>query len=80
MGMVTTSEHHADAFNAAYPVDTPVLAFTSTRDGHAVVTRTRSEAWPLPSGVAVVLVDNVAGGIALTHIEVLPRDLDIRGL
>lgn len=53
------------------PIGTPVLAFGGTRDDRVVVTRTRSEVWQI-SGQPVVAVEGIAGGIALTHIEVLP--------
>lgn len=53
------------------PIGTPVLAFVGTRDGQAAVTRTRSLPWII-GGSICVMVEGVAGGIALTHIEVLP--------
>ena len=34
-------------------------------------TETRSEAWVLPSGDAVVLVNGKSGGVAISHVEVL---------
>lgn len=77
---MTTHQHHpadlaaayaaVDAWNAAYPPGTPVLAWPGTRDQEPLRTRTRTSAWALinglPSGV------NVVGhpvGIALTHVE-----------
>ena len=53
------------------PVGTPVLAFPGSRDGRAMLTRTRSEVWTI-LGNPVVLVEGYAGGIALTHVEALP--------
>lgn len=60
----------------ALDIGTAVLAFPGGRDGRAIVTTTRSKPWVLPSGDVVVLVDRYAGGIALTHIEVLPTTPD----
>lgn len=54
------------------PTGTPVLAFPGSRDGRAIVTTTRSEPWTLPSGERVVMVEGYAGGIAMSHIEVMP--------
>lgn len=59
----------AEAFDAAHPVGTPVLAWPGTRDDEPIRTRTRTGAWVLGGHTAVVMVDGVAGGIALTHIE-----------
>lgn len=54
------------------PVGTRVLAFGGTRDARAVITVTRSEVWRLGHGVPVVKVAGIDGGIALSHIEVIP--------
>jgi hypothetical protein len=51
---------------------TLVLAWPGSRDSAPLVTRTRSEVWTLSSGERVVMVEGHAGGIALTHIDVLP--------
>ncbi|MFJ2745215.1 hypothetical protein ACIO3O_36785 [Streptomyces sp. NPDC087440] len=40
--------------------------------GPRLDTRTRSAAWTLPHGRAVVLVDGRAGAIALTHVAPRP--------
>ena len=56
------------------PIGTRVLAFPGTRDGRAMLTTTRSDPWTLPSGDRVVLVEGYSGGIALTHIEVIPTE------
>lgn len=61
---------NADDWNARYPVGTQVLAFPGAREGRALLTRTRSEAWQVASGTPVVAVEGYAGGIALTHIEI----------
>ena len=54
------------------PTGTVVLAFPGSRDGRAIYTQTRSEPWTLPSGERVVMVNGYPGGIALSHIEVMP--------
>lgn len=51
---------------------TKVLAFGGARDGRATITRTRSTVWKLGDGTPVVKVAGLDGGIALTHIEVIP--------
>jgi hypothetical protein len=55
---------------------THVLAWPGSRDSAPLVTRTRSEVWTLGSGDRVVMVEGRAGGIALTHIDVLPTRAD----
>lgn len=61
----------ADEWNANHSVGTPVRFWPvmPKRDGEAVDTATRSEAWEL--GRPVVLVKGIAGGVALSHLEVL---------
>jgi hypothetical protein len=60
-------------FNDVYPPGTPVRAWPAERPGgRCLVTKTRSMAWELGHGAAVVAVDGLAGGIALTHIQPLP--------
>lgn len=49
-----------------------VVAYPSTRDDAPLITRTRSEAWTLGHGAAVVLVDGYSGGIALAHVDPQP--------
>lgn len=53
------------------PVGTRVHAYPDTREGRRLVTRTRSVVWRLGDGTEVVAVDGYAGGIALTHIDVI---------
>lgn len=61
-----------DTWNQTHPVGTPVLYWPGARTGPGTVSRTRSEAWTLGHGAAVVAVEGYAGGIALTH--VIPLD------
>jgi hypothetical protein len=63
-----------DAFNASHPIGTKVR-YRSLLE-HATQydiqeTKTRSEAWTLPSGDPVVMIDGKAGGVSLDHIEVI---------
>jgi hypothetical protein len=62
-------DQRAVDWNIVHPVGSPVLAWPGTRDVEPLRTRTRSGAWTLPSGEAVVMVDGHAGGIALTHVD-----------
>ncbi len=62
-----------DIFNEHYPVGTGVLAFPGSRDGRAILTTTRSSAWCV-GNEPVVMVEGYSGGIALTHIEVVPAE------
>lgn len=65
----------ADDWNARYPIGTPVIAYPGARPEHAtgadtrLETVTRTAAWTLGHGAAVVAVEGYAGGIALTHID-----------
>ena len=66
----------AAAWNAAYPVGAkvrfwPVIRADGSRPLPPLYTETRSEAWVLPSGDAVVLVNGKSGGVAISHVEVL---------
>lgn len=61
-------------FHDPLPPGTPVLAWPITRNGSPLVTRTRGEVWTLGDGTRVVAVEGYAGGIALTHVDVLPQE------
>ncbi|GCE01575.1 hypothetical protein [Embleya hyalina] len=61
----------ADEFNEEHPVGTEVTAYPGVRGQEpALITRTRTRAWTLGHGAAVVAVDGHVGGIALTHVDV----------
>lgn len=65
---------NADTFNARFPIGTAVVAYPGTRppefpNSKRLVTTTRTPAWMLGSGDAVVSVEGYAGGIALTHVD-----------
>jgi hypothetical protein len=61
----------AEQWNERYPIGTPVRCWPGFREGEGMVTRTRTPAWTLGCGAAVVSVDGKSGGIALTHVELL---------
>ncbi|MFD7609654.1 hypothetical protein [Streptomyces sp. NPDC059828] len=69
----------ADEFNARYPIGTPVVAYPLTRPEdnnpsffERLETVTRTPAWILGHGEPVVSVAGYAGGICLTHVDVVP--------
>ncbi|MCQ8831853.1 hypothetical protein [Streptomyces malaysiensis] len=69
---------NAEQFNSRYPVGTPVMAYPGARpekfpNEKRLQTRTRSVAWALGHGEPVVMVDGYAGGIALTHVDVIEK-------
>ena len=58
-------------FNAINPVGTEVVFWPGTREGNGRRSRTRTPAWVMASGDAVVSVEGYPGGIALTHVITL---------
>jgi hypothetical protein len=69
----------ADEFNDAHPVGTPVIAYPCVRPEDPVApslckrveTRTRTLAWRASFGRDVVMVEDHASWIALSHIDVV---------
>ncbi len=62
-------QRKVDAWNASQPVGSPV---TVRRDnGNLLETKTRSEAWVLPAGVAVVMVSGISGAYMLDRVSPL---------
>jgi hypothetical protein len=61
----------ADTWNSLYAVGMPVVVYPAGKADGGVATVTRSPAWTLGHGAAVVSVEGYSGGIALTHIEVI---------
>lgn len=51
----------------------PVLFWLGVRTATPQESVTRGEAWALPCGDAVIRVQGRPGGIALSHIEVIPQ-------
>ncbi|MFC3986499.1 hypothetical protein [Streptosporangium jomthongense] len=68
----------ADEWNTAWPVGTPILAWPGSRDAEPLTTATRTTAWTLGSGHAVVSVEGCTGGIFLTHIQPIHQNGDPR--
>lgn len=66
--------HTAESWNAAHPVGTPVRYWPiwPPIDGVPPVdTTTRTPAWTLGDGSAVVSIVGRTGGVHLSHVEVL---------
>lgn len=70
---IEEAKETAAAFNLHHPIGTPVRAFPGVRNDLGCETTTRSAAWTIGTS-AVVAVEGHAGGIALTHVDVLPRE------
>ena len=72
-------QQQADAWNAAHPIGTRVIAYPSVRPEYnaaiaadtRLITTTRTPAWILGHGEPVVSVEGYAGGICLTHVDVV---------
>lgn len=70
----------AAAFTAENPIGTPVRYWPGVRDeAQARVSTIRSAAWALLSGQAIVKVAGYPGGIALSHVEPLPKTDESEG-
>lgn len=61
----------AHTWNTLYPVGTRVLYWKLTLSDKGRRSATRSQAWVMPSGSAVVQVEGEAGAIALSHVEAI---------
>lgn len=61
-------------FNTEVPVGSPIVFWPGVRAGAGRESVTRSRAWVLGGHSAVVMVAGYAGGIALTHVVVLPAE------
>lgn len=66
----------AEEWNRRHPVGTPVRYWPAAREGAGRESITRTPAWTLGSGHAVVSVEGHAGGIALTHVDPDPDNRD----
>jgi hypothetical protein len=67
--------HTATSWNEANPVGTRVRywpIYPPIDSAPPIDTMTRSEAWTLGDGSVVVSIVGKSGGVALTHVEVLP--------
>jgi hypothetical protein len=59
----------ADLWNANFPVGTPVTRYKLINPlGDGQETKTRSEAWLMGGHTAMVMVEGVAGGVALESV------------
>lgn len=67
---MTTQLETVDQFNARVPVGTAVHYFPFLGDSEYRETRTRSQAWALGHGDAVVKIDGIAGGVCIDHVRV----------
>jgi len=69
----------ADDFNRRHPIGTRVIAYPSCRPEYNaadaakthLVTVTRTPAWTLGHGEPVVSVEGYAGGICLSHVDII---------
>lgn len=65
----------AEEWNARHPVGTPVVYVPNAAEPNTTLrTRTRSAAWTLGHGEAVVLVNFRTGGVALDHLIIDRED------
>ncbi len=74
--MHLSGAHTADSWNAAHPIGTTVRYWPVYPPIDSIPpqdTTTRSEAWELGDGSVVVKVVGIAGGVRLTHVEVLAK-------
>lgn len=60
-----------DAWNDEHPVGIPVRVWPGTTEGRHLDTVTRTPAWMLGDHTPAVSVADYAGGIALTHVQIL---------
>jgi len=58
-------------WNRRFPVGTPVRYFPARNRFDHLETQTRSDAWTLGGGDAVVLVEGRSGGVSLDHLIVV---------
>lgn len=62
----------AAEWNARYPVGTHVAYYPVAERPDFQLTSTRSEAWELGNGEAVVSVTGKPGGVSIRHLEATP--------
>lgn len=67
--MKTMTQQQVDEWNAQWPVGS--RCWVRRDDGVEEPRRTRSEAWLLHSGHAVIKVDGIAGGFALNRLRMV---------
>lgn len=67
--MSVAAQEIVDEFNATYPVGAPVRYWTGTKDGPGKPSKTRTQARVLGGHTPIVWVEDVAGCLALSHVE-----------
>ncbi|MFI9845173.1 hypothetical protein ACIHFD_49700 [Nonomuraea sp. NPDC051941] len=78
--MTSTPDQTVADWNARRPVGTPVRYWPIMGEPESMVTRTRSPAWVLGGHTPVVMVDDVAGGVALSHVRLEPDAFEVMQL
>lgn len=68
----------ANDFNVLYPVGTTVKYHPIIGGAEFIETKTRSEAWHLGHGEAVVKIEGRAGGVSLRALELPPVKISQR--
>lgn len=58
-------------WNEKYPIGTPVRYFPILHLDDFIDAKTRTEAWPLGHGAAVVSIEGRSGGMGLDHLQPL---------
>jgi len=79
-GRRLSGDHTAESWNAKYPAGTRVIWWPLWIPGDGLLpftTRTRSEAWALDNGRAVVLVEGRSDAVPLYHLEVSPSNGEV---
>ena len=72
---MVTESFAADVWNATVPIGTPVRYWPTADAPEVRVSRTHSEAWTLGDGTAVVKIEGMTGGVALTHVSTVMQDV-----
>ncbi|MEU3665809.1 hypothetical protein [Streptomyces virginiae] len=70
----STPQAVVDAWNAANPVGSWVVAFPGARGYRSLITQTRSAAFVARSGQPVVFLQAPGGYYALTHVDVVTAE------
>lgn len=78
LGRRVGMEITAAEWNQRYPVGTAVRYHPIIDEKDFITSRTRSEAWELGHGAAVVKIEGRAGGVALEAIDVVAAEPDFQ--
>lgn len=63
-----------EEFNRLYPIGTGVIYHPVIDEQEGLHTKTRSAAWNLSNGEAMVLVEGMSGGVSLTALSLATSD------